>query len=165
MRFASFVMAVFLAATLAAGTAWSQQEDGNVIRIGILQFGTVSWELDVIQHHNLDERYGFSLDIVPLASNQATTVALLAGDVDMIVSDWLWTSRQRAGGREIDRVGPEALGNQHGDGALDRVENQRRRGQALRPGAKHVGRADIARTDLANVALAGPAGQQQPERD
>lgn len=104
MRFASFVMAVFVAATLAAGTAWSQQDDGNVIRIGILQFGTVNWELDVIQHHNLDERCGFSLDIVPLASNQATTVALLAGDVDMIVSDWLWTSRQRAGGRDLTFV-------------------------------------------------------------
>src|SRR3546814_10760342 len=69
------------------------------IRVAVLKFGTVNWELSTIQRHGLDERHGFTLDILELASNQATTVALQAGEVDMIASDWLWVSRQRAEGR------------------------------------------------------------------
>ena len=38
---------------------------------------------------------------VELAANQALTVALLAGDVDLIVSDWLWAMRQRAEGEQF----------------------------------------------------------------
>jgi NitT/TauT family transport system substrate-binding protein len=71
----------------------------ETVRIGVLKFGTVNWELSTIQRHGLDERHGFTLDVLELASNQATTVALQAGEVDMIVSDWLWVSRQRAEGR------------------------------------------------------------------
>lgn len=104
MRATSFATSLLVAACLAAGAAHSQQNDDNVIRIAILQFGTVNWELDVIQRHDLDDKHGFSLDIVPLAGNQATTVALQAGDVDMIVSDWLWASRQRADGRDFTFV-------------------------------------------------------------
>jgi len=104
MRLASFATALTVAVGLAVTAAQSQQDDDDIIRIGVLHFGTANWELDVIRHHQLDEEYGFSLDIVALASNQATTVALQAGDVDMIVSDWLWTSRQRASGRDFTFV-------------------------------------------------------------
>lgn len=104
MRAAPFATSLLVAVCLAADAAYSQQGDDTVIRIGILQFGTVNWELDVIQRHDLDDKHGFSLDIVPLASNQATTVALQAGDVDMIVSDWLWVSRQRGSGRDFTFV-------------------------------------------------------------
>jgi NitT/TauT family transport system substrate-binding protein len=100
MRLMSMVAAVVMAAGLAVSSAQAEQ----TIRIGVLQFGTVNWELDTIQRHGLDEKHGFSLDIVLLASNQATTVALQAGDVDMIVSDWLWASRQRATGADFTFV-------------------------------------------------------------
>ncbi|WP_099867515.1 ABC transporter substrate-binding protein [Pararhizobium haloflavum] len=73
-------------------------QDAATIRIGVLQYGTVNWELDVIERHGLDEANGFDLQTLDLASNQATTVALQAGEVDMIVSDWLWVSRQRGRG-------------------------------------------------------------------
>src|SRR3546814_7091272 len=65
----------------------------------VLKFGTANWEISTIQRHGLDERHGFALDVLELASNQATTVALQAGEVDVIVSDWLWVSRQRAEGK------------------------------------------------------------------
>lgn len=60
--------------------------------MGVLKFGTVSWELDTIKHHGLDAAEGIDLQVVELASNQATQVALQGGAVDMIVSDWLWVS-------------------------------------------------------------------------
>ena len=66
------------------------------MRAGVLKFGTVNWELKSMRHHGLDEANGFVLEIVPFAGGDATDIALLGGDVDVIVSDWLWVSRQRA---------------------------------------------------------------------
>jgi hypothetical protein len=33
-----------------------------VLRIAVLKFGTVNWELDVIKHHGLDKANGFTLE-------------------------------------------------------------------------------------------------------
>lgn len=66
------------------------------IRVGVLGFGTVNWELDVMLRHELAKKRGVDLVVVPLASGDASTVALQGGSVDVIVSDWLWVSRQRA---------------------------------------------------------------------
>lgn len=68
------------------------------IRVGVLQFGTVGWELDVIKNHHLDEKEGIKIEAVPLASKNATAVALQGGAVDVIVTDWIWVSRQRSSG-------------------------------------------------------------------
>jgi NitT/TauT family transport system substrate-binding protein len=70
------------------------------LRIAVLKYGTVSWVMDVIAHHRLDEADGIHIDELQLASNQATLVALQAGRVDCVVSDWLWVSRQRASGAD-----------------------------------------------------------------
>jgi len=72
----------------------------STLRVGVLKFGTVSWVMDVIQHHELDETFGIDIDELELASNQATLVALQAGRVDCVVADWLWVSRQRASGAD-----------------------------------------------------------------
>ena len=47
-----------------------------MVTIGVLKFGTVSWLLDTIQANGLDKAEGVDLEIVPLASTQATTVGL-----------------------------------------------------------------------------------------
>jgi NitT/TauT family transport system substrate-binding protein len=72
--------------------------EAGTIRIGVLKFGTVNWELDAIKSNGLDRAEGLELQIVELANTAATTVALQAGDVDVIVTDWLWVTRQRAEG-------------------------------------------------------------------
>jgi NitT/TauT family transport system substrate-binding protein len=82
-----------LVMTVAAHAA-----DLGTIRIGVLQFGTVNWELDVIEHHGLDAEEGFDLQMVGFASNDAADVALMGEAVDGIVEDWLWVSRLRAEG-------------------------------------------------------------------
>jgi NitT/TauT family transport system substrate-binding protein len=79
-------------------TVATHAADLGTIRIGVLQFGTVNWELDVIKHHGLDAKEGFTLEMVGFASNDAADVALMGEAVDGIVEDWLWVSRQRAGG-------------------------------------------------------------------
>lgn len=70
------------------------------MRIAVLKFGTVGWELEVIHRHGLDREHGIRIEKVELASNQATQIALQAGRVDAMVSDWLWVSRQRAAGAD-----------------------------------------------------------------
>ncbi len=74
-------------------------EGAPVLRLGLLQFGTVSWELDVIATHHLAK--GVTIEITPLANPEAGKVALMGGSVDAIVSDWLWVSRQRHAGHDI----------------------------------------------------------------
>ncbi len=74
------------------------------IKLAVLKFGTVNWELDVIKTHGLDEAAGVELEVLELAGKNATSVALLAGAVDMIVNDWIWVSRQRAEGAKYTFV-------------------------------------------------------------
>ncbi|TWB29648.1 ABC transporter substrate-binding protein [Nitrospirillum bahiense] len=66
------------------------------LRVGILRYGTVSWELDVIRRHGLDAAHGLAIVPQEFATGQATQVALQAGQVDTIAVDWLWVARQRA---------------------------------------------------------------------
>lgn len=74
------------------------------VRIGVLKFGTVSWELDTLKHHKFDTANGIDLEVVYFAGEDATNVAMLAGEIDIIVSDWLWVSRQRSEGDDITLV-------------------------------------------------------------
>jgi NitT/TauT family transport system substrate-binding protein len=79
-----------------------QAEPG--IRIGSLRYGTLSWELDVIAHHGLDKKHVVGIETVELAGAPAGQLALQAGRVDVILSDWLWVSRQRASGADLTFV-------------------------------------------------------------
>ena len=71
------------------------------IKIGVLAFGTVNWELDVLKHNKLDEKYGIEVEVVKLASKNAVSIALQSNSVDIIVNDWVWVNRQRASGKDI----------------------------------------------------------------
>lgn len=65
------------------------------VRVGVLKYGTVNWEIDVIKYHQLDKKFQFELKVTPLASKNASAVALQSHAVDIILSDWLWVNRQR----------------------------------------------------------------------
>ena len=64
------------------------------IKVGTLKFGTVNWELKVIAD-GLDRKHGFTLTRVDFADKDATSIALQSGDVDVIVTDWIWVAMQR----------------------------------------------------------------------
>lgn len=94
---ASMILAVIAALSVAA-----QAEDGaSKARVGVLKFGTVNWELDAMKNGGFDRKFGVDVEIVPFAGEDATNVALQAGEVDIIVSDWLWVARQRASGSDL----------------------------------------------------------------
>lgn len=89
---------------LALAPSLGQAQELGTVRVGVLAFGTVAWELDVIEHHGLDREHGFELEVQPFGSGQATDVALQGRAVDAIVSDWLFVSRQRAAGQMLTFV-------------------------------------------------------------
>jgi NitT/TauT family transport system substrate-binding protein len=68
------------------------------LRIGTLAFGTLNWELAVIQSEGLDRAEGISLRPTPLAGADAGRIALQGGSVDLIVGDWIWVGQQRQQG-------------------------------------------------------------------
>lgn len=69
------------------------------LKVGVLAFGTVNWELDTLKHNNLDKKYGFDLEVIKLASKNAVSIALQSKTVDIIVSDWVWVNRQKTDSR------------------------------------------------------------------
>lgn len=68
------------------------------IRLGVLASGTLAWELAVMTNQGVLDNAGYSLETVSIANPQAGKVALQAGSVDVIVSDWIWVSSMRAQG-------------------------------------------------------------------
>lgn len=100
-----FQAAVLLAFTLTALLVLvPRQAAAADIRLGILEYGTVAWELDVIEHHGLAEKRGLDIEVTRYGSEGALDVALNAGAVDMVVSDWLWVSLQRSNGHPFTLV-------------------------------------------------------------
>jgi len=85
---------------LVSGTS-AHAADSNTIKVGVLKFGTVSWLLDTIQANGLDKAEGIELDVTPLASTQATTLGLQGRSLNLVVSDWLWVSRERTNGADF----------------------------------------------------------------
>lgn len=97
-RDALALLAATTALTLSA-TAYAQ--DLPKLRVGVLKFGTVNWELDSLKHNGFDKANNVDVEIVHFAGDDATNVAMLAGDIDIIVSDWLWVSRLRSEGEDL----------------------------------------------------------------
>lgn len=103
MRISSRVFTA-MAALFVAVAAQPVAAGQGTIRIAVLKFGTVNWELDTIKHHGLDRKNGFELEIVPISGKQASSVMLQGREADMIVTDWIWVARQRADGKALSLV-------------------------------------------------------------
>jgi NitT/TauT family transport system substrate-binding protein len=84
-------------AFVSAGTAVA----ADTVRIAAQKTGTLAWELDVMRSHGLDKQHGLTVATTELASPEAGKIALRGGAVDIVVSDWLWVSRERALGAKV----------------------------------------------------------------
>ncbi len=73
----------------------------ETLRLAIQKTGTVAWELDVMRAHGLDAQAGLTIETMALASPEAGKIALRGGSADVIVSDWLWVSRERDLGAKL----------------------------------------------------------------
>lgn len=87
------LIASVIVSALAVGSAAAE-----VVRVGVLKFGTVNWLMETIRINRLDEAEGYTLEVVPLAGKAATTIAFQSAAVDLIVSDWVWAMRQNGQG-------------------------------------------------------------------
>jgi NitT/TauT family transport system substrate-binding protein len=93
-------MLVIVLAMVSSGHSLSAKE----IRVGVLAYGTVNWELDTVIHHGLAQEQGIELVVTKLSSKNASAIALQGGAVDAIVTDWIWVSRQRSSGADFTFV-------------------------------------------------------------
>ena len=73
----------------------------DTVRLAIQKTGTLAWEIDVARAHGLDSAAGIAIASTELASPEAGKIALRSGTVDIIVTDWLWVSRERSLGANL----------------------------------------------------------------
>jgi NitT/TauT family transport system substrate-binding protein len=83
--------------SVALGTCCSAE----ALRVAVQKTGTFAWELAVIRAHGLDTQANLSVDVLELASPEASKIALRAGNADIVVTDWLWVSRERGLGAKL----------------------------------------------------------------
>ncbi|PWE32546.1 ABC transporter substrate-binding protein [Maritimibacter sp. 55A14] len=83
------------------GVAWlAHAADLPVLRVAVLENGTVNWELETIRRNGLDRANGFRLEVQGMADNGGTRVAFAGDAADVVVADWIWVARQRAAGKD-----------------------------------------------------------------
>ncbi len=70
------------------------------VRIGVLAFGTVNWELEAISNEGLDKKYGLELEVQKLASPDAGKIGLQGDSLNIIATDWIWVASQNQKGAE-----------------------------------------------------------------
>lgn len=97
-RVAAFCLVM---ASLAALTIAGQAHAAETIRIAAQKTGTFAWELQIIKDHGLAEKAGLDLEVTELASTDAGKIAMMGGSADIILSDWLWVSRERGLGLDL----------------------------------------------------------------
>ncbi|MCQ8182827.1 ABC transporter substrate-binding protein [Methylomonas sp. SURF-1] len=90
---------LFTSAALFA--AIGDAAEKTAIRVGAMASGTLNWELAAMRNQGLLDKAGLAVENVAIANQQAGKVALQAGAVDLIVSDWIWTSSMRGEGVKL----------------------------------------------------------------
>jgi NitT/TauT family transport system substrate-binding protein len=92
---------MLLAAALSCLTPVVASHAAETVRVAVQKTGTFAWELAVVRAHGLDRQANLAVEVQELASPEAGKIALRAGNADIIISDWLWVSRERALGAKL----------------------------------------------------------------
>ena len=95
-----FARTLLAAAVFAVGPG-APSRAAETIRLAVQKTGTFAWELAVIRAHGLDRKANLAIEVSELASPEAGKIALRGGGADVIVSDWLWVSRERGLGAKL----------------------------------------------------------------
>src|SRR5437899_4792038 len=96
-----FSTCILLATAAFAGVSGAPSRAAETIRLAVQKTGTFAWELAVIRAHGLDRQANLAIQVYELASPEAGKIALRGGSADVIVSDWLWVSRERGLGAKV----------------------------------------------------------------
>jgi len=100
------VIAGLMGAAWFATSAFSP--DAKEITIALQEGGTASWEIAAMQAAKLDIQFHIKVDVRGVADSKAGQVALQAGEVDAMLSDFVWVSIQRNQGADFTFV-PHSL--------------------------------------------------------
>ncbi len=95
-KFFTIILLAFVSLNLFAVT-----NPSNEIKVGVLKFGTANWELKTTMDNGIDAKHNFKLNVVGLADKKANIAAFLGGEVDVILTDYIWVSRQRTEGADF----------------------------------------------------------------
>ncbi|OAI08913.1 ABC transporter substrate-binding protein [Methylomonas methanica] len=94
-------MKICLFAIAALLPQFAGANEKPTIRIGAMAAGTLNWELAAMRNQGLLDKAEFNVENIAVANQQAGKVALQAGSIDVIVSDWIWTSSMRSTGTNL----------------------------------------------------------------
>jgi NitT/TauT family transport system substrate-binding protein len=91
-----FCASALASAALSCGLFAGEASAADRLRIAVQRTGTLAWEMSVIRAQGLDKAADLDLQTVDVAALDAAIIALRSGAVDIIVTDWLWVSRERS---------------------------------------------------------------------
>jgi len=92
---------IVLAAMICAVAPAVACRGAESIKVAVQKTGTFAWELAVIRAHGLDKQANLTIEVSELVSPEAGKIALRSGTADIILSDWLWVSRERSLGAKL----------------------------------------------------------------
>jgi NitT/TauT family transport system substrate-binding protein len=93
-------------ASLAAEESAAYQGDGGAVRLTNLAAGTNAFAVYTMQKFQLDKKYGFALQIIPVGNTQAAMTALQSGGADVAVADLMMLSSLRHAGAKLIAIVP-----------------------------------------------------------
>ncbi len=100
----NWILGSLLVVALAGGAASAQE--AHTIRVGLQATGTFSWVVHAMQYYGIDEQENLTVEPTTFASKQATDLALRAGDVDVVVDDFIGVVLNRQNGIPVQAVYP-----------------------------------------------------------
>lgn len=103
MKFKSLLAA---AVTLSFATLAFAQEETHTIQVGQQATGTFSWITHAIDYYGLDEKYNLDIQEQTYASKPATQLAIQAGEVDVVVDDFIGAVAMREAGVPVRAIWP-----------------------------------------------------------
>lgn len=108
---AAFIVSIVLLAAVAAAAVASPAaaQQAQVVRVGLQASGTFSWVLHAIDYFGIDDELGLRIEAATFATKEATELALMAGDVDVTVDDFVNVVLMRSRGIPVRAVYPYSL--------------------------------------------------------
>lgn len=135
-RFMSTLYRMVLSSLILTFSSLSDAKPLPEIKVGILGFGTVNWEMSTIKTHELDISNGFRLAPVKLSSKNATAIALQSEAVDIIITDLFWVLKQQ--GKYLFHPTNKLTGGIYAQNASTAVTEIRKLGVAGGPNDKNL---------------------------
>ena len=92
MKFFNYFFLIFLIIFSFVDT----KAEENTLNIGLLKWGSVNWEMATTEFNKLDKKNNVIIKKKFFSTKNAAAIALQGKAVDVIVTDWIWVSRQKA---------------------------------------------------------------------